>query len=93
MAARAASIGLLDIPRRVRARDEPGLELRRRQIDAALEHRPEEHAEAAVSDVTALLKSRTRSPVKNGVSIEPSALTCSGTPASRAASARPAARA
>ena len=44
---------------------------------------------AAVSDVTAVSKSRTRVLVKNGVIIDPTAFTCTATPASRAASARP----
>ena len=47
---------------------------------------------AFVSAVVAVSKSRTFTPVKNGVIIDPMALTCRGTPASRAASASPAAR-
>jgi hypothetical protein len=56
--------------------------------DPALEHPAEERAKRRVSEVRPM-KSRTRVDVKNGVIIEPSALTWIATPASRAASARP----
>ena len=77
----------------VRRRQEPRLELRRRRVDAARQHAPEERrVRARCSARERRLRSRApATSVKNGVRSEPNALTCSGTPASRAASARPAA--
>ena len=76
---------LLDVIRGVRRREEGRLELRGRQVDAALEHaRGRSAPKRFVSRRAALAASKTGSSEKKTVSIEPTRFTCTGTFAGRA---------